>query len=185
MTNKEKKGQKGFSLIELVIVIALTGLITAAITMTIFQVFNMNTRTANRMTAVSQVQHVGKALHEDVPQARSVNATAGSGHLLTLICPDYETVEGVLQPVDRKIVYKLMTMPSVPSAGLMRLEREYYNYSDDAAANSTVVVAEYILETSCECNPGGGDWKTLTVSITFKVGDETETGRYKIDRRVE
>jgi len=79
------KGQRGFSLIELVIVIALTGLITAAITTTIFQVFSMNTRTANRMTAVSQVQHAGKIVSEDVLEARPpIDTTPEGGEFLVL-----------------------------------------------------------------------------------------------------
>ncbi len=70
---KLHKDQKGITLIELVIVIAITGIITAGITMTIFQVFNMNTRTSNRMTAVSQVQHAGKLVSEDILQAQNVD----------------------------------------------------------------------------------------------------------------
>ena len=81
---KLNKDQRGLTLIELVIVIAITGLITAAITMTIFQVFNMNTRASNRMTAVSQVQHAGKLVSEDILEAQNVTPGANAGFPLTL-----------------------------------------------------------------------------------------------------
>ena len=54
------KDQRGLTIIELLVVIVLTALITTAITTTFFQVFNMNIRTTNHMSALSQVQQAGR-----------------------------------------------------------------------------------------------------------------------------
>ena len=159
---KLNKDQKGFSLLELVIVIALTGLITAAITTTVFQVFNMNTRTANRMAAVSQVQHAGKIVSEDILEARPntiyVNPTGGELLILTLSAQNstvtYTLDDGVLwrsEPVD---------------GGDPILTR----------------VAEYIdsdpIKTDCY-------WENsvLIFMVTATVGDESETRTYKVQPR--
>lgn len=172
---KLKRDQRGLTLIELVIVIAITGLITTAITMTVFQVFNMNTRASNRMTAVSQVQHAGKLVSEDILEAQSVNATGGSGFPLTLTW----TEVGVSGDA-HTIIY---TLEDMPSGEFMRLQRKHYIYYP--SLNSTITVAEYIDpdETSCAplgVLPAGG---VLTFTVTATVGEQSETRVYEVKPR--
>ena len=69
-----RKDQRGFSMMELLMVIALTGIITAAITTAFFQVFDMSTRTANHMIAVTQVQQAGKLVSEDMLEAQEIDS---------------------------------------------------------------------------------------------------------------
>ena len=78
------KDQRGLTIIELLVVIVLTGLITAAITTTFFQVFNMNIRTANHMSALSQVQHAGKLVSQDILEAQEIDPSPTSGEFLIL-----------------------------------------------------------------------------------------------------
>ena len=59
------KNQLGFTLIELVMAIAISGVITGAITGTIFQVIVGSARTNNHMIAVTQVQDAGYWLSHD------------------------------------------------------------------------------------------------------------------------
>ena len=177
---KLKKDQRGFSLLELLIVIALTGLVTAAITMTVFQVFNMNTRTANRMAAVSQVQHAGKLVSEDILEAQGVNSTESSGFPLTLTRTDPENGDY------HTVVYNLVNMPS---GEYQRLERKLTITPLAGEPTTTVsIVAEYIDDTidpitaepRTNCDWAGG---VLTFTVTATVGEESETRVYEVSPR--
>ena len=78
------KDQRGLTIVELLVVIILTGLITAAVTTTFFQVFDMNTRTANHMSALSQVQQAGKLVSEDLLEAQAIDPDPTGGEFLIL-----------------------------------------------------------------------------------------------------
>ena len=169
---KLHKDQRGITLIELIIVIAITGIITAGITMTIFQVFNMNTRASNRMTAVSQVQQAGKLVSEDILEAQSVNATGSSGFPLTLTWTD-EGGTGDLHT----IIYTL------EDGELWRSE------SVEGEEGEIVTrVAEHIDpdQTSCVTEPEDADpedVEVVTFKVTATVGEQSETRVYEVKPR--
>jgi len=174
---KLKKDQRGLTLIELVIVIALTGIITAAITMTVFQVFNMNIRASNRMTAVSQVQQAGKLVSEDILEAQNVTPGADAGFPLTLTWTEVGEA-----PNTYKVIYKLED-----TSGPTILWREYYiNPDTNPDPVSTTKVAEHIdpdpedpeQETSCVWAVG-----VLTFKVTATVGEQSEYRVYEVKPR--
>jgi len=171
---KLHKDQRGITLIELLIAILLTGLITGGITLTIFQVFNMNTRTSNRMTAVSQVEHSGKLVSEDILEAQNVTPGADAGFPLTLTWTEVGEAANTY-----KVIYKLED-----TSGPTILWREYYV---NLALNSTTKVAEYIDpdETSIDpdepCSfPNCG---AFTFEVTANVGGQSETRVYEVKPR--
>jgi prepilin-type N-terminal cleavage/methylation domain-containing protein len=69
------KKQGGFTLVELMLAMAVTGIITGVITMTILQVVTSTARTNNHMTAVRQAQNAGYWLSRDVQMAQVVTPT--------------------------------------------------------------------------------------------------------------
>jgi len=158
------KDQRGLTLIELIIVVAITGLITAGITMTIMQVFSMNTRASNHMTAVSQVQHAGKLVSQDILEAKTVDTES---EFLKLTW----TEVGEATNSTHTIIY------AVEDSELWRSESV-------TGGNSTLTtrVAEFIVyeETSC-------DWdavnKVLTFTVTATVGEQSETRVYEVKPR--
>ncbi|MCD6391456.1 MAG: prepilin-type N-terminal cleavage/methylation domain-containing protein [Dehalococcoidia bacterium] len=186
---KLKKDQRGITLIELVIAIALTGVITAAITMSIFQVFNMNTRTSNHMAAVSHVQQAGKLVREDIMKAQNVDTGDDPGtpelELLTLTWKEGGT------EIPHEVIYTLEDM----SSGEFKILWRYYYINPDINPDpvSTTKVAEYIDpdQTSCCCDcdgDGDGDCDgdcncddaVVIFRVTANVGGQSETRVYEV-----
>ena len=166
---KLKKGQWGFTLLELVIVIGLTGLIAGGLTLMIMRVFNMDARTRDDMIAVYQVRQAGKLVSQDILEAQIVNpnnATGSNGFPLILT----RTVGATNYAVN----YTLADM----SGGLKILWRKHYTNS---VLDSTTKVAEYIsYPAGTSCAWAGG---VLTFTVTATVGGQNETRVYEVKPR--
>ena len=162
------KDQRGLTIIELLVVIVLTGIITAAITTTFFQVFDMNTRTANHMAALSQVQQAGKLVSEDMLEAQNVDAEDD------LDTPELELVTFWATDNTYKVIYKLED-----TSGPTILWREYYV---NLALNSTTKVAEYIDPDPDQTSftPEGD---AFIFKVTATVGKESEQRLYRVQPR--
>jgi len=136
--------------------------------MTIVQVFNMNTRTSNRMTAVRQVQQAGFWVSPDVQMAQSVDAS-GNSSFLTLNWTEYPTGN------NHTVVYNLTDM----SAGLKKLQRSHSINDGDP---TVILVAEYIDPSGTSCSYTD---PALNFTVTATVGEESETRLYEVKRRPE
>jgi len=180
---KLKKGEKGFTLIELIIAILITGIVASAITGTILYALNVNFSTANRMTAVRQVRNVGFWVSPDVQMARCVYPGGSSGFPLALNWTDWANND------THAVIY---TLEDMSSGEFKVLKRKHYIESELA---STTIVAEYIdqAETSCvwECDcdcyweEGCSNWADaqLTFTVTASVGGQNETREYEVKPR--
>jgi len=182
---KLKKGEKGFTMVELLIAILLTGIVATAITGTILYVLNVNFSTANRMTAVRQVRNVGFWISPDVQMARDVvpENNPATPELLTLTWIDLATND------THEVIY---TLENMPSSEFKRLQREHYIYIDsEPELDSTITVAEYIDPDQTSIDPGepcyfpdcGAFNITFTVTVTATVGGQSETREYEVKPR--
>jgi prepilin-type N-terminal cleavage/methylation domain-containing protein len=169
---KLKKDQRGFTMIELLVAIAIAGIITGGITAAIMQILTINTRASNHMICVRQVQQAGKEVSKDALQAQNVTYTKDPDFLLTLAWTDWE---GSVNQVTYTITEDNELLRSHSVDGLR-------------------VIAQYIDPggTSCACcsNQTGchqgtcGNQEWLTFNVTAAVGTESETRVYEIDPRV-
>jgi prepilin-type N-terminal cleavage/methylation domain-containing protein len=163
------KNQRGFTLMEVLIALALAGIIATAATMTTFQVINGSSRTSNQMTAVKQVQNAGCWVSWDVQMAQTVEPAASpdpDGFPLYLKWTEWGgTVHEVTYNID--IVNKQLKRSSSVNGG----------------EPTVTTVAEFIAaDTNCEF---GGGVLTFTVTATVGAGSQeaTETRIYEIKQR--
>ena len=160
------KGQKGFTLTDLILAIAITVIITAVITLTVFQVIAGSARTKNHMTAVRQVQSAGYWVSHDAQMAQDVTTDddPGTPELVTLTWTEWESPKH-----SHEVVYSLV------DNDLQRSD------SVDGEAPTVAPVAEYIdANTSC-----AWDGFVLTFTVTATVGEQSETRTYEVMPRPE
>jgi prepilin-type N-terminal cleavage/methylation domain-containing protein len=156
-----KDGQRGFTLIELIIAIAIAAVITGGITAAIMQILTINHRDSNHMIAVRQVQQAGKEVSKDALQAQAVNATLTEG-LVALAWQEWGSNE------THQVTY------SVDDGELWRSE------SISGKEPTDTRVAQYIDSNQTSFLQDGDAW---LFTVTAVVGTESETRIYEIRPR--
>ncbi len=162
------KNQGGITLIELIIAVALSVIITGATTATILQVINGSSRTSNHMAAVRQVQNAGYWVSHDAQMAQSVNTTGTDGFPLILTWAAWDSTE-------HEVVY---TSENMTSGSLKNLQR---SYTVGGAPVDTIFVAQYVDPANTSANFTDGEL-IFTVTATVGAGSQvkSETRIYKV-----
>jgi type II secretory pathway component PulJ len=167
-----KHGEKGSTLLELIIAIAIMVPIAGAAYAGIFQTFKTTEYNAGHMTAVSQVQNAGYWIARDTRMAQAVIAD-------NLTLPDFLILRRIEQ--GSCDVYQLnYTLEDMAESQLKRMLR--YQYIN-GVLSTTTLVAQYIdpdpSNTRCEYD---SDNLTLTITATVDRGPsiERETRTYNI-----
>ena len=164
------KNQRGFGIVELMLVLGISGIVAGAATATIFQIFDGSARSSNHMTAIKQVQNAGQWVSCDTQMAQDVyteNLT-NPEDILELTWADWADNS------EHEVVYSLQSMPA---GGLKRLQRSYADGTDEG----TIFVARNIDPTTTSCNLTEGE---LIFTVTAVVGSGSQEARetrvYKI-----
>jgi prepilin-type N-terminal cleavage/methylation domain-containing protein len=87
----------GFTLIELVMALAVSGILLSAISATLYQVFTNSQKNTAHMLAVKQVENAVHFLLRDVEMTQHIQTTAlDPGEVLELSWTDWDAVETVV-----------------------------------------------------------------------------------------
>jgi prepilin-type N-terminal cleavage/methylation domain-containing protein len=172
------KDQRGITLIEMLIAVALVGLITGGITMTINQVLTINTRASSHMVALRQVQQAGKEVSKDALQAQHVDDNPSGGQFLFLCWTDWDGTKNEVTytiTADDKLRRELEITPADPEeepTTIVSIVAEYIDVTFDLLTGKA--------KTYCDWDPVA---KVLTFQVTATVGIRSETRVYEIEPR--
>ena len=168
-----KKGEKGYTLIELIIAITILAVAVAAAGGGIYQIIRNTERNGNHMVAVLQVQNAGNKITEDVQTAQNITT------MEELTDPDFLIVSWV-NGVSGDVYEVTYTLEDAASGSLKELWR---TQSINDTGNITSLVAQHInySDDLTSCNFSSGMFN-LTVTATIGSGPmmESETRIYRI-----
>jgi type II secretory pathway component PulJ len=148
--------QKGFTLIDLTIGVAITGLISLGATTSIVQVVEGNIDNRSHITAIEQVQNVGYWISRDATMAQEAVLGFDSGLPLTLSWHEYDGDE-------REVIYTI--------AGDSLERQEYLNKDTNPDPVATTVITQNVdLSGTSFTKSTSENGKTrLTLEITAKA----------------
>jgi len=161
--------QKGFTLVELLVVVAISAVITMAAGTVIIRIYSESERSSERLTASQQVQNAGFWLKGDASEAQAIMLDDPETITIT------ELVTLVWYGWDNKIYRAAYTLEN--SGGLKKLMRRY---SIDGGSPQVTFVADSIVEASTSA---GWDGYILTLNITAQVGDQDAARIYQVKPR--
>lgn len=173
-----KGDEKGFSLIEVLVVVAILGAIMGVMAMTINTIPKVSGESNDRALALRQVQNAGYWISRDTQMAQSVIAdNLTSPKFLIFKWTEWDI--GGTESIYHAVTYNLEDMPG----GMKKLMR---NHQDSLMPEEEILIAEYIYY-----NPGDAETTevidyqnpALEVRITAIYGDATISRDYEASRR--
>ncbi len=173
-----KCGQKGYSLIELLVALPIMGLASVAAGSAIFQIMN-NTESANdRISVVRQVENAGYWISGDAQMALVATTTAN------LTDPNFLVLNWIEWDDDLDPIYHSSTYFFTDvTDGIGTLKRNHVSTTGD---NQTIQIAQYIYYDPADiANTSNASYQSavLNVKITAIIDQTRESKEYNIKHR--
>ena len=174
------RNQKGFTLVELLIAITITAVISTAIATASYQIFKVNARSLNRQIAIGQVQNGANAISRDAQQAQDIVPIDHNNSPLTVngsnqIVFDLTKANGDQLEIDWvawDVATQHNTTHQVIYSVVNRVLQKKISLTVDTGSTtkSTAVVANYVTSAT-------GNWdldeKTLNLIVQVDVPNTT------------
>ena len=167
-----KLGEKGYTLVELLVAMTIMVAASGAAGAAMFQIFRNTERNNDYMTVVRQVENAGYWISRDAQMAQSV---ATEPDFLTISWT--EDVTG--DPIYHSVTYSVEDLTD----GIGKLKR---NHVSSGGADEDTLVAQYIYYDPTDVdNTSKVNYEepVLTVQLTSIFDETVETREYKIAHR--
>ncbi len=173
MLGKLHRSQKGFTLIELIIALAIASAIGVAVTMTAHSMITIPSMSNDSNTAINQVRNAVHWISRDALTAQTVAINNTPGELMFLEFTRTDLDDSELHTIS----YSFESMPD----GLNKLNRS----ETDNSGTMQTIIAQYIRSKEADVTECSWDDVTniLSVTITATAVDEIETRTFKIKPR--
>jgi len=159
---RPKPGQRGFTLIEMLIAISIGALVISIIGMALYQISSLSIKGKDELLVQHQLQNVASWLHRDVVTASSIVV---NGAAITLTIPYYEFGE------DQETQYRNISYTFSDSDGTLTRSSE----------GQSEIVGRYI--DSINFGASGTVTDTLTVTMTVEIRNSRRTSVLTLDLR--
>ncbi len=172
-----KRGEKGYTLIELAVAVTIMVLVSGAASIAIIQILKGTETNNTHMNAVRQVQNAGYSICRDARMAQSIDTD-------NLTAPDFLVFNWTEWDSEDEEIYHSATYSFEGLAeGIGSLKRAHWS---SAGANEQTLIAQHIYYSPA--NPDDSSKAAypaplLTLQLTSIVGDEMEIREYRIKHR--
>ena len=173
MNTRLINSKRGFTLVEVLIAMAIMAILAGGVATTIYQIFAINAQSNNAMLVIRQVQTLGQWLNKDVQMAQVTDPGDTDGFPLILEWDYRDFSDGSYTGQAHTITY---TYDS--ATGIIERENTLYSSTPDddtIVSTTTITVAEYIDTVTFTGN---------TLEVTASKDGQSETRNYEINNRV-
>ncbi len=159
------RDERGMTLVEILVALAIAGLITGTLVTAIYQIYQVTGWGSNQMRVQHDLQNAATWLNRDVVSASSAEVTDSQ---MVLTIPYYPSGSSIYTPTIRTITYTF----SAPERILAR-----------DSVTSTVTVARHVEDVAFS----GTDTVTsaITITLTSQAGVVTGSATLHLDMRPE
>ncbi|MFC1902135.1 type II secretion system protein J [Chloroflexota bacterium] len=165
----KSRSEDGYSLIGILIALAIMAIITTGMMMVIEQIYNVNSDRTNHIVAIREVQNAGRWFTVDGQKAVTIEpAQDTDGFPLTISWDDQDDNQ-------HEVVYTLLLDNT--------LERQHYtNRTMNPDPHTTTLVASHIDPSSTSCNVTENSELSahVTAAVNIDSVTYTETRTYRI-----
>jgi prepilin-type N-terminal cleavage/methylation domain-containing protein len=181
-TNIWHNSEAGFTLIELIIVIAVTGLILGGIIVSIFQLRGGQQQVKDTNLAVSNLQNIGYWINRDVLPAQAISTDSPPEPLLNIAYTQHWI--GDFEYHER---YEINYLYDDVSKSISRQENKEFTYYDDhgdlISSNSTSI--QKIANNITAINAGVSGNNIVEIAAVAEVGEHTTAQTFIFRPRIE